>query len=317
MDMKNLFIKSFLAIPIISLLFACEDAVEVTLENAEPLVVVDAFITNRAEPQVIKLMRTQPYFATELPPTLTGATVTITDSEGKVYTFTETSPGNYTWTPAANETFGEVGLDYTLEIETNGESFEAFADMSRVPTVDSLTFFFEPGDQFTDDFVLAEFWSTDPDDSGDAYWIKTYKNGKLLNKPVDINLAYDAGFSRGSNFNGVPFIVPIRRAINPFDEDPNDDTKVLPPLVLGDSLYVEVNSLSEAAFDFLTELKIQTDRPGGFGELFATPLANVSTNIRNKNANGTKAVGFFNVAAVSGFGRKYKSTDDVKDFPKQ
>ncbi|MFN7705764.1 MAG: DUF4249 domain-containing protein [Chryseotalea sp.] len=314
--MKNIVIKSLFAFAILTSLFACEDTVDVKLENAEPLLVVDAFITNRSEPQVIKLMRTQPYFATELPPTLSGATVTVTDSEGRVYTFTETTPGNYTWTPAANETFGEVGLQYTLEIETNGETYEALADMSRVPEIDSLTFFFEPGDQFTDDFVLAEFWSTDPDESGDAYWIKTYKNGQLLNKPVDINLAYDAGFSRGSNFNGVPFIVPIRRAINSFDEDPNDDTKVLPPLVLGDSLYVEINSLSEDAFDFLTELKIQTDRPGGFGELFATPLANVSTNIKNTNPNGTKAVGFFNVAAVSGFGRKYKSTTEVKDFPK-
>jgi len=53
-------------------------------------------------------------------------------------------------------------------------------------------------------------------------------------------------------------------------------------------------------------VKVQTNRPGGFGELFATPLANVSTNIINTNAQGTKTQGFFNVAAVSSAGKRFK-----------
>ena len=39
--------------------------------------------------------------------------------------------------------------------------------------------------------------------------------------------------------------------------------------------------------------------------LFATPLANVSTNIKNVNANGSKVLGFFNVAAVSVAGKRF------------
>jgi hypothetical protein len=50
---------------------------------------------------------------------------------------------------------------------------------------------------------------------------------------------------------------------------------------------------------------IQSDRPGGFGELFASPFANVRTNIINSNPNGNKAVGFFNVGTVSGLGKKF------------
>jgi hypothetical protein len=78
-------------------------------------------------------------------------------------------------------------------------------------------------------------------------------------------------------------------------------------------VYVEIHSLSEASFTYLTQVAIQTDRPGGFAELFATPLANVSTNITNVNATGTKVVGFFNVASVSGLGRKFRSLEDVSD----
>jgi hypothetical protein len=73
---------------------------------------------------------------------------------------------------------------------------------------------------------------------------------------------------------------------------------------VGDTLYVEIQSISLAAFNYLTQVNIQTNRPGGFSELFSPPIANVPTNIMNLSSNGKKAVGFFNVAAVSGRGKR-------------
>lgn len=292
------------------LISACETVIDPNLQFAEPVLVVDAWITNKPEPQVVKLMKTQPYLENSLPPGVTGATVTIQDSNGVNYTFEESDEaGVYTWTPAPGEVFGTTGLSYTLMISVAGENYTATTTMGRVPPIDSLTFQVQEGNQFVTDLYLAEFWATDPLEPGDTYWIKTYKNGVLLNKPSEINLAYDAGFSRGSNFSGIAFIAPIRTAINPFDQDENDN--LLSPYVVGDSLFVEIHSLSEASFDFMTQVVVQTDRPGGFSELFATPLANVSTNIIPENPSENKAVGFFNVAAVSGLGRKFESLDDV------
>ncbi|MEJ7646081.1 MAG: DUF4249 domain-containing protein [Chryseolinea sp.] len=301
----------FLLTFLTGLLFvACDDRIYPTLENAEPVYVVDAWITNRPVPQLIKLTRSQPYFETTLPSGVSGAVVTVADNQGKIYSFKEGSDkGTYEWNPVGDEVFGEVGLTYELVISVNGEVFRSTTGMSGAPVVDSLTFYLQESTQFSDDLYLAEFWSTDLPEVGDAYWIKTYKNGQLLNKPSDINLAYDAAFARGSEFSGVAFISPIRSSINPFDEDESDE--VLSPYALGDSLYVEINSLSEAGFDFLNEVVIQTDRLGGFAELFATPLANVSTNITNATPNGEKVVGFFNVAAVNGRGRRFKSLDEI------
>jgi hypothetical protein len=68
-------------------------------------------------------------------------------------------------------------------------------------------------------------------------------------------------------------------------------------------LYVEIHSISNDAFFFLTELALQTDRPGGFAELFAQPLSNVPSNVINTTGN-EKVVGFFNVAAVTSAGRR-------------
>jgi hypothetical protein len=308
--MKALHIKSILFIAALVVFTACEDVINPNLESADPVYVVDAWITNGAAPQTIRITRSQPYFENVLPPGINGAVVTIQDNQGKVYTFTSgEEDGEYVWTPVGNEVFGEPGLRYELTIVVNGETLTANTNMRAVPVVDSITFNKQEGNQFIDDLYLAEFWSVDLPPVGDAYWIKTYKNGELLNKPSDINLAYDAAFSRGGDFTGVNFITPIRTAINPFDED--EDGTLLSPYSVGDSLYVEINSLSEEAFDFLNEVIIQTDRPGGFGELFSTPIANVPTNLRNVNPNGTKVVGFFNVASIAGNGRRFKSLDEI------
>jgi hypothetical protein len=289
---------------------ACETVVDPRLEVAEPIMVVDAWVNNLPQPQVVRLTMTQPYFENSLPPGVTGATVTVVDSNGKEYFFEESvsDPGAYVWTPPTGEVFGETGLRYTLTILAGSASYQSSTVMGRVPPIDSITFRKEDGNQFVPDLYLAEFWAVDPVEPGDTYWIKTWKNGRLLSKPAELNLAYDAAFSRGGNFSGVNFIAPIRTAINPFDQDKNGN--LLSPYVVGDSLYVEIHSLSEAAFDFMVQVQIQTDRPGGFAELFSTPLANVSSNIESLTP-GKKAVGFFNVAAVSGLGRKFSSLDDV------
>ena len=289
---------------------ACETVIDPSLEAAEPVLVVDAWINNKPSLQVVKLSKTQSYFDKTIPAGVTGAQVSIEDSDGKVYVFTESKPGVYTWTPIGNEVFGETGLHYELKISAEGESFKASTKMGRVPPMDSITFRIQEGNQFVTDFYLAEFWAVDPIERGNSYWIRTYKNGKLLSKPSEINLAYDAGFSKGGGtFTGVNFIYPIRTGINPFDQD--KDKNFLSPYEVGDSLYVECHSLTDASFDFMTQLKIQTDRPGGFAELFSTPLGNISTNIVNINPAGKKAVGFFNVAAVAGVGRKFSSLEDV------
>ncbi|GCC49892.1 DUF4249 domain-containing protein [Chryseotalea sanaruensis] len=308
--MKNNILKSILFTATFGALVACEEQIFPELESAEPVLVIDAWVTNRDQPQVIKITRSQPYFDEVLPTGVAGASVSVSDNLGNVFTFTEgATQGEYVWTPVGNVGFGTVGNSYELTVTVNGETFLANARMNDVPPVDSITFNKQEGTQFFDDLYFAEFWGTDLLPVGDAYWIKTYKNGQLLNKPSEISLAYDAAFSRGADYSGEKFITPIRTSINPFDE--GADGSLLSPYSVGDSLYVEINSLSQEAFDFLTEVQLQTDRPGGFGELFSTPIANVPTNVRNVNASGSKVVGFFNVAAVAGNGRRFKSLDEV------
>jgi len=288
----------------------CEDQINPELADAPPIFVVDAWINDKPEPQIIKLATTQPYFNQTEPPAITDASVVITDDEGNAFQFDHQGNGSYEWVPQTGQTFGDIGRQYELAITTGNKTYTALSKMNRVPAIDSVTFRFEEENFILPDSFWAEFWSRDPEGAGDTYWIKSYKNGQLLNKPDEINIAYDAGFNEGGNIDGIVFIPPIRDAINPFEEE-NDE--FLSPFNDGDSVYVELYSITNEAFIFLNQTALQINRPGGFGELFATPLSNVPTNILSSDPD-ERVVGFFNVSAVSMNGKRLDESKVPRDW---
>lgn len=294
-------------------LWSCEDVIQVELPESEPIVVIDAWINNKAETQQIKVMKTIPYFENSFLPGLNDAVVRVEDMTDNVtYVFDATDDdGVYEWEPTATQpNFGKIGNEYHLSVQLGGDVYESFSAMNRVPVIDSIAFRFEEGNDFFPDSYFAGFYAKDPEGAGDTYWIKAWKNGNYLNKPSEINISYDAGGSPGAVVDNLVFIQPIRDGINPFDQDKDDN--FLSPYEPGDSVYVELHAVNYDSYVFLNEVAIQTDRPGGFAELFAQPLANVSSNIQlaSESANSTKSIGFFNVSAVSSKGR-FLDPDDL------
>jgi hypothetical protein len=292
---------------VMTMLISCEKTINPDLASAPPVLVVEAWINNKPQKQVVQLTMSQPYFDETMPPGVPGATVVITDDLNNTYNFLDdgTNTGTYQWTPPNGQVFGAIGRKYNLSVTTGGETYVASAAMKRTAGVDSISFSIKQNFEFPDNSYVAEFWATDNKGPGDTYWVRAYKNGVLLDKPSELILAYDAGFSAGGDFDGITFIPPLRSAVNPVDKDPKNDRKNLPPYVSGDSLYVEIHSISLEAFDHMQQVIIQTQRSGGFGALFARPIDNVSTNIFNSNPKGSKVVGFFNVSAVQGGGRRF------------
>ena len=309
--MKSLY-KILTLLFLATLAWSCEDKIDVKLPESDPVVVIDAWLNNKAETQTIKVLRTIPYFDNEFLPGLNNAIVRVEDlTENTTYTFEKTEEdGTFEWEPTVDKpTFGNIGNDYRLVVQLGSSIYEAFSSMNRVPPIDSITYRFEEGNSFFPDSYFAQFYATDPVGPGDAYWIKAWKNGTYLNKPSEINISFDAGGSPGAVVDGIPFIQPIRDGINPFDQDENDD--FLPPYLPGDSVFVELLSINYDSYVFLNEVAIQTNRPGGFAELFAQPLANVSSNIQivDESADDTEAIGFFNVSAVSSGGKRLDPDD--------
>jgi len=258
-NLQRLFTLVFAA----SILWSCEDTIYPELEHAEPQMVIDAWINNKPEPQYIRLSETLPYFDSVSQSGIADTAVYIIDNEENIrYDFTEISLGVYEWTPTPE--FPEIGIimnSYNLNIEIGGNNYYATSVLNRVPEIDSIVFSFKEETIYPEGYY-AQFYADDFAGPGDTYWIKAYKNDKYLNKPNEINLAYDAGFSAGSNIDGITFI----------------------------------------AFTYLNELRIQTDRPGGFAELFSVPLSNIPTNINSTDPGDQKAIGYFNMSAIHELG---------------
>ena len=270
---------------------SCEDVISVEPEFAEDQIVIDAWIDNRNIPQEIKITRSQQYFDNSRPVGLDNANVSVARSDGEVFSFINQGDGRYIWSPQAEEGLGEVGQTFTLEIDLGSESFTAQTTIQRVPTVDSITQEFRENEIFLDDGIYLEFFARDPSGTGDAFWVKAFKNGEFLNNASQMNLVFDAGFDAGSQLDGIIFIPPIREFINELDEDDIDT-----PWNPGETCKVEIHSLSLDAFNFLEIARDQINN-GGNG-IFSLPLANTRTNITN-NSGGLEPLGLFNIAAVT------------------
>ena len=281
------------------ILISCEDIITPELPTNDPILVVDAWLNNLNEEQKIILSSTQDYLDSTSSPSVSGAIVQVSDNLGNVFDFIESVPGEYVWQPTnLKSNLGDVGSSYTLNIQHDGKEIIAQSTMNRTSTIDSVNFV---RGQFPEGSYYAEFWSREEAGIGDAYWIKSYVNGIYQNGLDDIITCIDAGASsEGAVIDGIPFIPPIRRGITRFETD--DDGDFISPFNEGDSLYVEIHSVTYEAFDFLNKTSIQINRPGGFGELFAVSLSNVPTNLQVVNDNRFPVVGFFNISAVHGMG---------------
>src|SRR5687768_15867133 len=100
------FTKYLVIILLTSILFySCDEVIHPPLESTDPVLVIDAWLNNSPGEQKINITRSQPYFENVLPTGVGGATVRVADQNGMVYTFTETQPGVYAWTPVGNEVF--------------------------------------------------------------------------------------------------------------------------------------------------------------------------------------------------------------------
>jgi hypothetical protein len=290
--------KNYLVLVAFSVLLfsSCEKVIDVKLDEGTSQLAVDAFINDKPETQKIRLTKTSAYFDNSPSPAAIGATVKITDNQGHVYNFTDASnTGDYTWTPNIGDTLLHYFNSYTLSVMYAGEEFRASSTAFPAPPVDSVRYKTKqdsgPGGSSTGaQGYFASFYAYDIPGMTNFYWVKAYKNGVFYSNPINMNLSQDGAFAGGGS-DGFLFILPIREAITPGDK----------PLTIGDSVSVDVYAITPETFFYLSEVQQQTTNGG----LFATPPANVSTNIKNSNAaSTTKAVGWFNVGFVSSNGVK-------------
>jgi hypothetical protein len=118
------------------LLMRCEEVINVDLNTISPTLVIDASIDwekdTAGNTQTIKLTTTSDYYTDEVS-AVSGAVVTITNSNNKAFNFAEVpGTGQYTCTdfePIAGKT-------YTLTINYDGQRYTASETLATVPALE-------------------------------------------------------------------------------------------------------------------------------------------------------------------------------------
>ena len=282
------YLKYTLLLPIL-LVIACEDVITVELDEADPIFVVDAWINNLSENQEIRLSWSKPYFDSLTRTPISEAEVMVTNANGDNFEFVHINDGLFRLDPNSPR-IDEIDMTWNLEIIHNNITYTSTTVQNDVPPIDSIVQEFRENEVFADDGIFCTFISRDLRGVGDTYWIKSFKNDMFLNRPQEINIAFDGGLDAGPDFDELIFIQPIKELINESDEN-------FVPIAWepGESIRVEIHSMSQAAYSYMEILRDQLLNSNN--GIFAEPLANTRGNVTS--SSGDEVLGIFNVASVS------------------
>jgi hypothetical protein len=154
---------------------ACKKVVQVDLNNSAPQIVIEGEVINRNEPCTVRISKTVNFAASNVYPSVTGATVKITDSStGVTSDLAESSPGIYT-----AYTYGIPRHIYNLLVIAEGKEYRATSVMPVAVDLDSVTFARNVDfSNKTDINVIVNF--QDPPGLGNYYQFTEYLNGRLI-----------------------------------------------------------------------------------------------------------------------------------------
>lgn len=263
----NTILKSLLSILVVVIWSSCEKVVEIDLATSASKPVIEGLVADTPGMSYVKLTRSDSYFNVQNLPKISGAQVTITDDQGVVTLFTETSPGYYEPAPGFK---GEVQATYQLSVMINGALLTSRSTMRPVTPIENIkTIFYDDNNSEGKEkgyYVYVSFYELPG--KGDSYKIDMLVNGKSNVLRPD-NLFYlndkyiDGGHAVDFEFNQKV--------------EKNDTIELL------------MYSLSPEGYQFYDAI-YQIASAGG---LFGKNPANIPTNISGD------AFGYFGASAIS------------------
>jgi hypothetical protein len=253
--------------------FSCERDADLDLPDGQgQFLIVEGNIDDVNSRQMIRLHRSGSYNDTQRDQPVSGATVSVSDGTTE-YFFTESSPnGNY----INHEIGGNLKSDnYYLTIKDNNRTYTARSELLPVPQIDSVTARVNSlsGLGIIDKAyydVYIHFRNLPV--SGNYYLVNLYVNNKIKTYTPPQKAVL-------SDLDQKNYVSLYTRTIR------GEDVRK------GDTLTLEMRSISRMQYDFYSNFIFQT---GLSGNPFASaPPANLPTNMSKG------ALGFFQVSRVS------------------
>ena len=252
--------KSISALALACSLFAgCEKVIDLDTKDGATAIVIVGEISDAPGPYLVSLSQTVNFNELNTFPTVEYATVVVADNQGAVDTFLHIGKGVY----QSQGLQGVSGRTYNLTVLADGKTYTATSALPQpVPFLDL---------KLTDRVFFGDTTYTptavynDPIGEANYYYFVQTVNGKVL----------QPGFARSDRFNDGKM---VEAALRNRDVD----------LKVGDSVYIEMQSIDKAAYDYLSTLRdvdgtTNTAAP-------ANPVSNISGG----------ALGYFSAHTVQG-----------------
>lgn len=241
---------------------ACEREIEIDLNSGDPQYVIEGWVSDMPGPYEVRITRSTNYFANDPIPTVSGAIVTISDDMGNVDTLTQEESGVY----RTHTIQGVTGHTYSLKAVIGDQTFEASSYLPRIGPIDTAFSLYSPATGFLEEGYYIFSMANEPAGIGDFYRFRFYVNDSLYDGEFDYFLTDDR-FADGQ----------LAQVLFPYEVE------------VGDTCVVEIQSLTNEAYDFYLSLFSELTSAGS---PFGAPPANLSGNISNKG------LGFFGAMGV-------------------
>ena len=241
--------KLIYILPIIMILAtACEKVIDVDLNDATPIIVIEGNLSNYLNEAEVKISMTSSYFDTLPSEKVSDAIINIISDFGDRFVLKETNKGIY----KVSKVWFKEGSTYHLSIEANGESYEAMSKLNPPVVIDSVRFYYEDS-PFFDKGYYINVYLYDPPGIKNFYRLKYSKNGVLQNTIDDLILFNDR-YADGNSIEVTLFNQPFE---------------------LNDTVTLQLISLDEGAYEYLrTFRELVNNNPGSAAP--ANPISNIS-----------------------------------------
>jgi hypothetical protein len=228
-------------------LSSCEKVIDLKLDDNSNSIVIEGNITNQAGPYYVKVTKSVNFTAPNNYPSISNATVVITDNTGQRDTLTYTPNLGY----KTNTLQGIVGRTYTLFVNAEGKNYTAVSTMPQRVSLDTLRLIGVTFAGISNKEVIPIF--TDPQVLGNNYQFLLYRNNVLDKSYIVTNDNVNNGLQ-----NQRPLFS------NDFD------------FATGDTATVEMRCIDASVYTYYFTLsQIANNGPGG-GTTPSNPPNNIS-----------------------------------------
>lgn len=236
----KVFQNLFIGLSLIYLMTSCEDVIELDLNDIPPRLVIEGVITDQPGPYYVKISESAKFYDSNIFPSVSGATVTISDNEGNAEILIEDSPGVYKTTDIQ----GVRGRTYTLDVELDGENYTAESTIpaQQIP-LDSIAVEFKEESFFEDEGYYFTIFFQDPPVTRNYYRLLVYVNGA----PFIFNQDDEDESNRLEDNN-------LWLQDDKFTDGNIQDLELPHNLSLGDSLSLELLHIDRTTYDYYRTL---------------------------------------------------------------